>query len=359
MDNDLNEEWLNFATGNAVACSKVIDKKNEIKANFSDIYISTKTKIAFLNTEIELYKIFWLLPVLKYHIPECGILKKSIKYNCHTPEETKVLDSILSNLKEDYISTTLSSINIKTKKSFKYKDTRKIDMGISHKDIASYKFTKKGAFYNCFAIILRVVFQNKFKEVHIKIFNTGKLEIPGIQNDELLYIALNYLIKILNNICDKKDITYNKESIENVLINSNFSCGFFINRTKLYKILKFKYGLHALFDPCSYPGIQSKFYYHKDKKIQDGKCSCHPKSCFAIDKKDKHQIQCTIVSFMIFRTGSVLIVGHCDEDVLDIIYNFLKNILKTEFKEISEISTSTKKKNINKKTRKKTILVPI
>ena len=45
MDTDLNEEWLNFATGNTVACSKVNEKKKEIKANFSDIYISTKTKI--------------------------------------------------------------------------------------------------------------------------------------------------------------------------------------------------------------------------------------------------------------------------------------------------------------------------
>ena len=146
MNNDLNEEWLNFATGNAVAYSKVIEKNKEIKANFSDIYISTKTKIAFLNTEIDLYKIYWLLPILQYHIPECGILKKSIKYNCHTPEETKVLDSILSNLKGDYMSTILSSINIKTKKTFKYKDTRKIDIGISHKDIASYKFTKHFTF---------------------------------------------------------------------------------------------------------------------------------------------------------------------------------------------------------------------
>ena len=92
METDLNQEWLNFATGNSVDCSKVKEKTKEIKANFSDIYISTKTKIAFLNSEIDLYKIFWLLPVLKYHIPECGILKKSIKYNCHTPEETVVLD---------------------------------------------------------------------------------------------------------------------------------------------------------------------------------------------------------------------------------------------------------------------------
>ena len=31
------------------------------------------------------------------------------------------------------------------------------------------------------------------------------------------------------------------------------------------------------------------------------------------------------ISFMIFRTGSVLIVGNCDENILNIIYNYLKD----------------------------------
>lgn len=360
MEDNLNQEWLDFTSGNAVASEKKISQTLETKINFSDIYISTKTKIAFLNTSIDLNKLFWLLPLIKYHHPKCGILKKSIKYNCHTPEETQVLNDILSGLPEDgYNSTILSHIDIKTKKRTKYKDTRKIDIGISHKDILSYKFTKKGAFYNCFAIIMRVLYRDQFKEVHIKIFNTGKLEIPGIQNDDLLYIALERLIQVLNDITGRTDIDYNKTNIENVLINSNFSCGFFINRTTLYKILKFKYGMSSLYDPCSYPGIQSKFYYHKDKKIQDGKCSCHPRACFEIDKKEKYKIKCTVVSFMIFRTGSVLIVGHCDEDVLHIIYEFLKKLLTAEFKEISEASSNTKKKVVSKKTRKKTILVSI
>ena len=38
------------------------------------------------------------------------------------------------------------------------------------------------------------------------------------------------------------------------------------------------------------------------------------------------------VSFMIFRTGSVLIVGKCDENVLMLIYEFLKVILNNEYK---------------------------
>ena len=37
------------------------------------------------------------------------------------------------------------------------------------------------------------------------------------------------------------------------------------------------------------------------------------------------------MSFMIFRTGSVLIVGKCNETILYNIYNFLKDLLQKEF----------------------------
>ena len=109
-------------------------------------------------------------------------------------------------------------------------------MGLCKSDLLSCRKKKKGAFYNCFAIIMRIMFKNVFKEVHIKIFNTGKLEIPGIQDDNLLYNALDELIKILKNIMNKDDIYYKKDKIENVLINSNFNCGYFIDRTKLYNV---------------------------------------------------------------------------------------------------------------------------
>ena len=29
-----------------------------------------------------------------------------------------------------------------------------------------------------------------------------------------------------------------------------------------------------LYDPCSYPGIQCKFYYNKLNKLNDGQCKC-------------------------------------------------------------------------------------
>jgi hypothetical protein len=69
---------------------------------------------------------------------------------------------------------------------------------------------------------------------------------------------------------------------------------------------------------------------------------------------------------MIFRTGSVLIVGRCDENVLLIIYDYLKIILHNEYKNICQkISNKSsdgeefvlKPKDKKKKLRKKNIVI--
>ena len=58
---------------------------------------------------------------------------------------------------------------------------------------------------------------------------------------------------------------------------------------------------------------------------------------------------------MIFRTGSVLIVGNCDKNILNIVYEFIKDVLKKEYEEIFININSTKKKQPKKKLRKKMI----
>jgi hypothetical protein len=117
----------------------------------------------------------------------------------------------------------------------------------------------------------------------------------------------------------------------------------------LFDIIKNKYNIQAIYDPCSYPGIQCKFYYNNDIGIQTG-------MQISAENKDKYK-NITEVSFMIFRTGSLLIVGMCDENVLLDIYQFLKALLKTEFKNICQkiISPSDLANKKIKKIRKKTI----
>jgi TATA-box binding protein (TBP) (component of TFIID and TFIIIB) len=210
-------------------------------------------------------------------------------------------------------------------------------------------------------MILRIKIDDAFKEFHIKVFNTGKLEIPGVQNDNIFETVLKNIINTLQPHVIEK-LEYLQKS-DTVLINSNFNCGFYINREALFDILKFKYNIQCIYDPCSYPGIQCKFYYNEDLKDQTG---IQPAQTQEIAKdengkkiKDKKIVE---VSFMIFRTGSILIVGMCNENVLYIIYEYLKVLLTKEFHKINQkIITSDNKisKDKKKKVRRKNIQISI
>ena len=65
------------------------------------------------------------------------------------------------------------------------------------------------------------------------------------------------------------------------------------------------------------------------------------------------------ISFMIFRTGSVLIVGNCDKNILNIVYCFVKNILENEAKDIFLGINNNKKKIPKKKLEKKILKMSI
>ena len=344
---NLDDEWLTFQTSiNDDSMTSIINNnnKNTVPPKCSDIYISTQTKIAYLNSKIDLYTVFWNIPIINYYSPEDGIIKKSIKITCNDVNEVDKLEKKLENI-EGLDINILKQVNNPDARKTKFKDIRKIDVGLCKKDLISYRKAKKGAFYNCFALILRIKYKSLYKEVHVKIFNTGKLEIPGIQYDELLTLTLDKLVTILRPLTND-NLEYNS-NISTVLINSNFCCGFFIDRFKFYKILKNKYNINAAYDPCSYPGIQCKFYYHPEKQIQDGV------------KTSNFEENWSRISFMVFRTGSLLIVGNCDKNILNIIYNYLIKVLFDEYTEICIENNNTKKKKSIKKIRKKTVLFTI
>lgn len=334
-----------------VMSADIIEDLNSEAPRPSDIYISTKTKISYLNTPIDLKEVFWNIPVIPYAQPSKGVIKKQMKFNSMTHEE---MELISYNLKDEtYFEQHIITHIDNPSGRIKFKDIRKVSIGISKKDILSYRCKKKSAFYNCFVLILRVKVVNTFKEFHVKVFNTGKLEIPGIQCEVVFELILLQILEILQPYV-KETLGYKHNSTETVLINSNFNCGFYINREALYDILKFKYNIQSIYDPCSYPGIQCKFYYNPDILYQSG-------SQISDENKELFK-NISEVSFMIFRTGSVLIVGRCDESVLLKIYEFLKIILNNEFKNICQkckINEGIPVKSKNKKVRRKTITITI
>lgn len=288
------------------------------------IYISTTTKIAYMNLPIDIRRVFWEIPVLRYIDPVEGVIKKQIKFS--TTERTEY-DAVMERIsKERYYDNQEMEHIDNPEGRIKFKDQRKISIGLSKKDILCYRSKKKRAFFNCFVIIIRMRdpedtgIDAAFKEMHVKVFNTGKLEIPGIQTDKMMTSVLSMVIAILRPFVSE-ELNYIDGRCDTVLINSNFNCGFYVNRDKLHELLKYKYRINSNYDSCSYPGIQSKFYYIKDCGIQTG-------------QQPKEGVECCEISFMIFRTGSVLIVGKCTESILHEIYDFLKTIFEQEYENI-------------------------
>lgn len=339
---DINSEKVYFESSVENKVSEKM-KATEIP-KCSDLHISTKTKIAHLNQSIDLNNIFWNLPVVEFYKPVTGIIKKQMKVSCINKGELETLMNKIDNEKRFVNQNILSHIDNPDGR-VKFKDVRKINIGLSKKDIESYRSKIKSAFYNCFVLIIRIKLDDDFKELHVKVFNTGQLEIPGIKTDDMFTCVMNTLIENIQPFIKTK-IDYNRDKTETILYNSNFNCGFYINRDKFYNLLKYKYKIQAIYDPCSYPGIQCKFYYNSKKEITEENCG------IKTDHTDSK------ISFMIFRTGSTLIVGKCSKTVLEGVYEFLKKIMHDEYQQIVQkmVVQETKKKDKKRKIKRKIVV---
>lgn len=360
----LNDEWMSFLSGDTSSMKQLAPVQSEqtCAPQYEDLYISTKTKVLYLNQPIDLNDVFWKIPITEYWRQSGGVIKKQMKIVSKSPEE---FDEYQQKLKDCYYykEYVIKHIDNPNARRIKYKNERKITIGMSKKDLLTYKTKQKNAFYNCFAMIIRFLCDKdkEYKEIHVKVFNTGKLEIPGILNNNLLdtikTLVLHYIQPYVQTNLKYVDI---EKGEENVLINSNFNCGFYINRLKLHEIIRSqKYGIESAFDPCSYPGVKCKFYYNNENEhtieAQTGQIFQEDQAMklSALIESKKY----TEVSFMIFRTGSCLIVGNCSEKILLFVFEYIKQFLTNEY---SEIQIANDEPNIKVKTtkvRKKSVQV--
>jgi hypothetical protein len=366
----VDDEWLQYLSSQHQSVNEnkkpVEVKRNEdsttnpVNTNMpkcDDLYISTKTKVLFLNQEIDIQRVFWEIPIVEYWRPMIGVIKKQMKIVSKTEEEYTEYKKKLENI-DYYNENVIKQIHNPAARRIKFKDERKITIGLSKKDIMTCRGKIKNAFYNCFAMILRFRYDDAFREIHVKVFNTGKLEIPGILNTRLLDIVKEMILNVLDPHTEIKLDFLENSTEDNVLINSNFNCGFYINREKLYAILRSdKYGIESAYDPCSYPGVKCKFYFNHDlgfdTNVQNGKILLADRAMSMRELGENKKY--TEVSFMIFRTGSCLIVGNCSEKVLTYIFEFIRNILQSEYQNIYTTTEEVVIKNKKIKMRKKKI----
>ena len=147
---DIENEWENFLVKEDDSI-ELNNEREETKEKDIDIpkctpiYISTKTNIAYFNTDIDLKKIFWDIEIMKHDEFKCGIIKKQMKFNSITREEKESIEKMYENENKYKTCDIITHIDTTTSKKDTYKDVRKISIGISKKDVLSYRTKKKSS----------------------------------------------------------------------------------------------------------------------------------------------------------------------------------------------------------------------
>lgn len=304
----------------------------------SGLRVSTKTLITHVNKTFPLIETFWSVPVLtSYARAEEGIVMKLFKFKSSNVEDLNGILYQLDRLEQENPDglVRVKIILTTTASHRKFKDIRRIQVGVCKKDLMPNKQKNTSAFQNCIVFIVRIRHVSEgcpFHEYHVKVFNTGKIEIPGIQDHVSFQSIMRVLFAAFSRLHPDHVFTYEDSMDQPVLINSNFNCGFYLNRDRLQDVLVHKYGLPSLFDPNSYQAVKCTYRYSFDRfyATQVGYLSLSEVELM----EDKTSVN--MLSFMIFRTGSVIISGRCNDSILNEIYQFVSTLLRNEWLDIRQ-----------------------
>ena len=100
-----------------------------------DLYISTQTKIFFLNqSNLDVQKIFWNTKVIPYSCAKNGVIKKQIRFISKTKEEFQDYEK-KRDLETYFTEKIMKQIDNSNARKIKFKDVRKLTVGVSKKDI--------------------------------------------------------------------------------------------------------------------------------------------------------------------------------------------------------------------------------
>ena len=399
MNPDLDEEWAMFlahgylpqkaslttetesvassldlepATGTSSTSTPLADRAAVGDSVISEedlpkLVISTQSNNARLNNgeEINVKQLFWALRVMPYIRRDEGVIKKQMKIRCSTREELELLHGQLAHIPSHRLSKVEHIDEPGATTPFKY--VAKLSIGVASKEIKAHRAKETDAFFNSFTMVIRLRYKNDYKEIVTKVFNKGILSLPGMLDQELLDRTLMMVNQVLGEASlrmspEKPPLQYKPGTITDVMVNSNFWCGFGLDRDKLVDLMVNKYHLETTYDPSNYPGVACR-YYTRDDCDTCGVCPCNP-PCSTLEigngkgrkrgaKIGDHKA-CLPMTFMMFRTGSVLIVGRCSDDLLSKVHKFVSTVLLENKAYIqSGPGTCPSKKNVRKKSRKR------
>jgi TATA-box binding protein (TBP) (component of TFIID and TFIIIB) len=204
-------------------------------------------------------------------------------------------------------------------------------------------------FFNSVTLIVSI---DKKKEVNVKLFKNGKLQLTGVPSIEAgnravgivrRYIEDTYQIKL------RIEQYLGQYDIRTVMLNTCYEVGFPIHREVLYEILVNQYKMVAMYDTEGYPGVRLHYYYNSSNigTSTEGICQCKP-MCKGTGSDSGN---CKRISIAIFQSGKIIIAGGCHEmEPILRAYEFLNKLLRESHQNIRKYTT-TEAKQPSKKRR--------
>jgi TATA-box binding protein (TBP) (component of TFIID and TFIIIB) len=261
--------------------------------SFTPLRISTITTTAQLGTKIHLDALFAQIPILPYWDLNDGVLKMEFGGSAK---------------------------------------------GTSFKDIMLKPKESKTSFFNQATLVVRREISPLYwKEINIKLFRNGGVQMTGVRSLEMAGEALSWLIAYLQRTCTGAPIfeaapRIHKEQTQ--LVNTDFSIGAKVRRDALHRILTEKYRLNSSYESAIYQGVKTKYFFNAERPASaaPGLCPCS-KLCKGTGDGSKIGL-CKKITISPFQTGQVIITGARTMDQINEAYDFIKKVFTDNADEI-------------------------
>jgi hypothetical protein len=224
-------------------------------------------------------------------------------------------------------------------------------VGIASRDAFTNRKVSTKTFFNQSTIILRRLVPgstDSFKEVNIKLFANGGVQMTGIPSIEFAMGALQTLIDAIASLPQnpfKGPAQISKFNVQ--LVNSDYTIRFPVKRDELHTLLTRTYGLFSTNESTIYQGVNTKYYYNKihANKSPMGVCHCKDTICTG-QGNGEEEGQCKRVTLSVFQTGKIIITGARHMEQIMEVYHYFNNVLQKHAKDIlripaEELSTLT------------------
>jgi Transcription factor TFIID (or TATA-binding protein, TBP) len=226
--------------------------------------------------------------------------------------------------------------------------------GICTEDILHTSTKTKKQFFNQSSLVFRLRLPDgTWKETNIKLFKDGGFQMTGISSEAMGRAAIQRLMDLNKDrgiwLNDKGEPAEPYLKTFNIcMMNSDYSIGKAIRRDRLYKILVETFGLWSSFEPTIYQGVNTKFFWNKNRPAAapPGICVC-PTPCEG-DGSGYGIGHCKKITISPFRTGSIIITGAQQLEQLQDAYEFMNGVLQTYAAEVlrDEPAAEPKRKTV-------------